>query len=159
MAGNIGSSTGTAGVLNNIASSNYIGENVGTATTRMTQYLGNMADAINDRFDMLMQLAVLMSTGQFSDELLTKLGHDGVTIDGTKINTYATGNNVTTTTVNGATVRKIDPDALLESPGTLFLLQQIMTKLKDAMAGLQAAGATPGQSLTAAAQAFKQGLN
>jgi hypothetical protein len=131
--------------------------------TRMNSYLASMATAINDRFEQLMGLAMMMSSGIVTKELLAKLDDLGVTVDGIGLETYANNtanhSNVTENGTVNTSVVQIDPDVLMESPGTLFLLQQIMTKLKDAMAGLQAAGAQPGSVLTAAMQKFGQGLN
>ena len=121
-----------------------------------------------------------------NSELLEKLERNGVTIDGVGINTCSTsgviaGNDgshqvdgtaiqhkkgdfvpISTWTdgIEGTEIaaRKIDNSALMENPGTLFLIQQIMTQMKDSMAALQAAAGVGGQVVTASMADFKQNL-
>ncbi len=130
----------------------------GDTSTSMSTYLATMANAINQRFTEMMNMAKMMATGEFTTGLITKLAASGVKLDGIPIDQYITDKQNLVSGVVGGVTGQIDADVLMESPGTLFLLQQIMTKLKDAMAGLQAAGAQPGTVLNAANTSFTRGL-
>ncbi len=105
----------------------------------MSAYLYTVANAIDTKFDQLTTLACTMA-GTTSGTGTTAAGVIG-------------GMGIATSGLDLST------DGIMESPGTMFLLQQVMSRLKDAMAAIQAAGAVPGTALSAATQAFKQGLN
>ena len=105
----------------------------------MSAYLGTIATSLDQKFDALVNLAQGMAGS-------------GLIITTTQRVASAAGTSLSGLDITSA-------DSIMESPGTMFMIQQVMSRLKDAMAAIQAAGAVPGQALSQATQAFKQGLN
>jgi hypothetical protein len=56
-------------------------------------------------------------------------------------------------------VKLTDSDSILESPGTLFLIQQLLQQMKDAMQAIGAVGKVGGDVKTTAIQSFVRDMN
>lgn len=53
----------------------------------------------------------------------------------------------------------IDTDGIMENPGTLFLIQQVLSQMKDSLSAVGAVGKVPGDALTQAVQSFQRGVS
>lgn len=62
-------------------------------------------------------------------------------------------------TMDNIEIKLTDHEGILESPGTLFLVQQLLQQMKDAMQAVSATGKTPGDIRTTAVQSFVRDMN
>lgn len=147
-----------------------------TQITGFHSVLAGAATSINGMFQDILAISQMLSSGIMNNpggtsattgpavNLITRLGNLGLKIGTDALGasgTFETGsitNGVFTASTAVFTAIRVKNESLMENPGTLFLIQTIMTQMKDSMAALQAAAGTGSQALAAANADFKQSL-
>jgi hypothetical protein len=144
-----------------------------------------MADSLNGMFEDLLAIGNLLSTGILSvdqmdilerlDDAGVKIGDVGLNDDdnyerininkdtgAVTRNTAANPNAVNTNpspTSNVVLAYELnDPQALMENPGTLMVIQTVMGQMKDALNSMQSIAKQPGDQKSTAHQNLQQGL-
>ncbi len=96
-------------------------------------------------------------SGSVTTYTITGGGGDYITLDSSSgLQLSGDGTNIS---IDNATLSLVDTNSIMESPGTLFLIQQMLAQMKDALSAVGASGKVSSDVKKEAVQNFQKGVS